>query len=67
MAVQLGLKYGCHDAGAIAVLLRQLQRGEPQPAPLTELGELACYERPAPPVNDYDQLLGHLPGSREVH
>jgi hypothetical protein len=44
MAVRLGLKYGCHDAGAIAVLLRQLLRGEPEPVPLAELGELACYE-----------------------
>lgn len=67
MAVRMAQDYGCHDAAAIEVLVRQLTRGEPAAVPLTELGGLERYDRPARPVCDYNQLLGHLAASTEVH
>jgi transposase len=67
MAVRLALEYGCHDAAAIDVLVRQLTHGEPTAAPLTELGGLARYNRPVRPVCDYNQLLGHVLTSKEMH
>jgi hypothetical protein len=58
VAVALALEYGCCDAGAIGVLLRQLQKSDEPPKPLDDLGPLERYERPA--RNDfasYDELL----------
>jgi hypothetical protein len=67
-AVALALEYGCHDSGAILVLLRQLQATEAEAAPLVDLGLLAQYERPADrDFGQYDQLLGLTPASTEVH
>jgi hypothetical protein len=67
MAVRMALDYGCHDAAAIEVLVRQLTHGEPTAAPLTELGGLAQYHRPVRPVCDYNQLLGRVPASEDMH
>lgn len=67
MAVRLALEYGCFDAGAIRVLLRQLCHGEDRPQPLIDLDHLACYNRPASEVSDYNQLLGHVWPSQAVH
>lgn len=67
-AVELALEYGCSDSGAIAVMLRQLQVTEPEAASLVDLGVLARYE--CPPNQDfsrYNQLLGLVPASTEVH
>jgi hypothetical protein len=67
-AVELALEYGCHDSGAIALLLRQLQVTEPEAAPLVDLGLLSRYERPADrDFGQYDQLLGLSSASTEVH
>ena len=69
-AVGLALEYGCYDAGAIAVLLRQLEASKPETAPLADLGVLSRYERPVMELSDYDQLLSlalTVPASKEVH
>ena len=66
-AVHRALEYGCYDAGAIAVLVRQQTAQEPDSAPLADLGLLARYERPPSSLGDYDQLLQALPTSKEVH
>jgi len=57
VAVSLALEHGSHDAGAIAVLLRQLCATEARNAPLAELGDLERFERPTLGLEDYDQLL----------
>lgn len=67
MAVELALQYGSIDAPAVDLLVRQLQTPQRTQAPLTDLGELARYNRPLLPVNDYDQLLGRVWPSVEVH
>jgi transposase len=66
VAVGLALEYGCYDAGAICTLLRQLVTGERKVPPLTELGALAQYDRPALGLELYDQLLP-LHANMEVH
>ncbi len=67
-AVGLALEYGCHDSGAIAVLLRQLQVIEPEAAPLADLGPLSRYERPANrDFGQYDMLVPSPPTTGEVH
>ncbi|MBU1495121.1 MAG: IS21 family transposase [Actinobacteria bacterium] len=67
-AVELSLEYGCHDSGAIALVLRQLLVTEPEAAPLVDLGLLSRYERPADrDFGQYDQLLGLSAASSEVH
>ena len=63
VAVSLALEHGCHDAGAIAVLLRQLQTDEPVAAPLTNIDALRAYDRPMSNTQDYDRLLS----GRVVH
>jgi transposase len=56
-AVKLALAHHCFDAGAVSVLLRQLQRFEAAPEVLGDLGELARYDRPAPTdLSAYDSL-----------
>lgn len=57
VAVSLALEHGCYDAGAIAVLLRQLQTDEAEAAPLTNIGELLAFDRPMSTTTDYDRLL----------
>lgn len=64
VAVGLALEYGCCDAGAISTLLRQLVTGDRKVPPLGDLGALARYERPAPDLCSYDQLLS---ANLEVH
>ncbi len=67
MAVELALKYGSIDAPAVEVLVRQLQTPQRTQEQLADLGELARYDRPMLPVSDYDQLLGRVWPSTEVH
>jgi hypothetical protein len=66
-AVGLALEHGCHDAGAVAVLLRQLREPARQSTPLPDLGALARFSRPMSTVKDYDALLGRRPKHMEVH
>jgi hypothetical protein len=61
-AVVQALAYGCCNVEAIGVLLRRIQDEASSPAPLTELGTLSGYERPAGDVQHYDVLL-----SRGMH
>jgi len=57
-AVARALEYGCNDAGAVSVVLRQLQSCQQIVAPLAELGPLARYERPVlDDLSRYDRLL----------
>ena len=63
MAITLALEHGCCDAGSIGVLLRQLQANEEPPEPLTDLGPLQRYERPARlDFGGYDTLLSASAG-----
>lgn len=59
-AVEQALAVGAIDPGAVAIIARHLD-DLPEQAPvqlsLTELGELARYERPAPETAGYDVLL----------
>lgn len=66
-AVGLALEHGCHDAGAVTVLLRQLREPTRQAAPLPDLGELSRFSRPMSNVTDYDALLVRRPPQMEVH
>jgi len=66
-AVVDALRLGCCDAGAIAVLLRHQIAEEEAPAPpLTDLGSLSVYDRPAGDVAHYNALLSPL-GMSAVH
>ena len=57
LAVRGALAAGAHDGRAVALLARRHER--PQPERLTELPErLTRHDRPPPPLDDYDQLLG---------
>lgn len=56
-AVGLAMSYGCLDLGAITTLLRQLGQTDPRPAPLTDLGHLHRYDRPAGDLSVYAILL----------
>ena len=57
-AVTEALRLGCCDAGAIAVLVRHQIADDDAPAPpLTDLGSLSIYERPAGDVANYNALL----------
>jgi transposase len=58
LAVGLALEYNCCNPGAIEVLLRQLQGGEPKLDPLRDLGFLERYNRPKSfDLTSYDRLL----------
>ncbi len=60
-AVAMALELGCCEAGAIAVLLRQLKTPEVTPPPLEALGALAEHGTPAnTDLSPYDALLGGL-------
>lgn len=64
LAVRGALAAGAHDGRAVAVLARRARAG-PQPAPLEGLSErLRAHERPAPVLDDYDQLLSASEGGR---
>jgi transposase len=65
-AVELAMEHGCHDPGAISVLIRQLTSDDSTTPPLTGLGVLAKYDRPVATLNDYDQLLTRSP-SEALH
>jgi transposase len=56
-AVVQALAYGCCNPEAIGVLLRRIRDEATSPVPLTELGTLSGYERPAGDVRHYDVLL----------
>jgi hypothetical protein len=55
-AIELALAIGCHDAAAVRHLVAAPSLGHP-PAPVLEVGELGCFDRPLPSVDAYDQLL----------
>lgn len=63
-AVEEALRLGCSDAAAVRYLLTadQLEKRKPE---ALEVGSLACYERPQPTMEAYDQLLLQVP-VREV-
>jgi hypothetical protein len=66
-AVTDALRLGCCDAGAIAVLVHHQIAEEEAPAPpLTNLGSLSVYDRPAGDVAHYNALLSPL-GMTAVH
>ncbi|MCA9566285.1 MAG: IS21 family transposase [Myxococcales bacterium] len=57
-AVEMALQLGCSDAGAIAVLVRQLAMPDIERAPLEGLGELDDIGTPASgDLGSYDALL----------
>jgi len=58
-AVEKALRYGCSEAAAVRLILRQEQQGPDSVlAPLADLGELERYSRPAGDTRAYDLLLG---------
>jgi transposase len=58
-AVEESLKLGCIDASAVRCLLLHPGSSEvPARLSVEELGALSRYERPAPTMSEYDQLLG---------
>ncbi|NIV31039.1 MAG: hypothetical protein GWN58_16565, partial [Anaerolineae bacterium] len=58
-AVQKALSYGCYEAAAVRLILRQAEQGpDVEVAPLNNLGELERYNRPAGDTRAYDVLLG---------
>jgi hypothetical protein len=61
-AVGQALELGCTDIEAIRHLIDSsvLCRERTQALDDAELGELARYERPAPGVNHYNQLIGEV-------
>jgi len=58
-AVEAALRYGCYEAAAVRLILRQEEEG-PDVAvpPLSNLGDLERYQRPAGDTRAYDLLLG---------
>jgi transposase len=58
-AVELALAIGCHDAAAVRHLVATPSLSHP-PAPVLEVGELGCFDRPLPTVEAYDQLLAEV-------
>jgi hypothetical protein len=57
-AVEQALSLGCHDVAAIRHRMIAEQFDRPAVTPI-DIGSLACYERPMPVMNSYDQLLSH--------
>ena len=55
-AVESALELGCSDVGAVRYLLGAEGRQRPEPEPV-DVGALARYERPMPPLTHYDELL----------
>ena len=56
-AVGAALQMGCSDADAVRYLLTSDQLRRPPTAEI-EVGPLARFDRPAPSLSGYDQLLG---------
>jgi transposase len=57
LAVRGALAAGSHDGRAVAVLAGRAHRA--RPAPLADLdARLAVHDRPAPPLDVYNQLIG---------
>lgn len=66
VAVSLSLELGCCDAGAVAVLLRQLAVDERPVAPLSDIGDLARYGQAAnADMSNYDALLAPRPAEAQ--
>jgi hypothetical protein len=58
-SVQRALSYGCYEAAAVRLILRQAEQGpDVRVPPLSDLGELERYNRPAGDTRAYDVLLG---------
>jgi hypothetical protein len=64
-AVEEALAFGSSDAAAVRHLLAatELARSRPEPFPL---GGLEQYERPLPPIQEYDRLLHGAVAAAEV-
>lgn len=66
-AVGLALEYGCCDAGAVRVLLRQLCTATNIPERLQGLGALSVYDRPVGDLSAYNGLLANPVSVGEVN
>lgn len=66
-AVGLALEYGCSDAGAVRVLLRQLCTETTVSEPLQGLGALSAYDRPVGDLSAYNGLLANPALERGVN
>jgi transposase len=55
-AVEQAWELGCHDRAAVQHLLETPDLGRPL-APVIDIGRLRVFERPAPRIDVYDQLL----------
>ena len=66
-AVEKALEYGCYQAAAVRLILRQQEQGvSGTPGPLRDLGELDRYARPAGDTRIYDRLLRGGPVAMEM-
>ena len=66
-AVEAALAYGCYDASAVRVLLRQEGSSMADATPaLMRLGDLDRYTRPAGDTRLYDELLGGASPMKEL-
>jgi transposase len=61
-AVDQALKLGCSDVGAVRLLLQGKSCPGRRMSDPVEIGALACYDRPQPKVDEYDQLLREWSG-----
>jgi hypothetical protein len=64
-AVDEALAFGSSDAAAVRHLLTASSLARSRPEPF-QLGGLERYERPLPPIQDYDQLLHGAVAAAEV-
>ena len=55
-AVEQALQSGCTDVHAVELLIQSAQLAPRPAAEIVEIGSLRSYDRPAPSVQDYDQL-----------
>lgn len=65
-AVAEALALGCCDVSAVRLLLHSVNTAERRSAEPVEIGELSCYDRPQPRMNEYDQLLRNWSGGEVV-
>jgi transposase len=68
-AVEAALRYGCYEAAAVRLILRQAEQGPDAvvaPLPLGDLGDLERYGRPAGDTRAYDLLLGEGVAPQEL-
>lgn len=61
-AIETALTLGCTDSAAVEHLLTAQQLTRPTLTLLEPVAALAAFERPAPVVTEYDQLLQAVAG-----